>query len=274
LIDWNGHRIVVGEIARLLKRHRELIWELTKRDIRDRFVGHVFGVIWAVGHPLFLMALYVFLFAYIFPARFGSAFDVPRDFTLYILAGLIPWLTFQEVLGRSVSVISSNASLVKQIVFPIEVLPIKAVLASSLSQLIATTILLLYALAKGSLSIIVLLLPGLFLVQLLAMIGVCYLLSAVGVFFRDLKDIIQVFCTANLFLQPILYIPGQISSVFAQVFYLNPFSYMVWCYQDAVFYGQIKHPLAWIIFILGSLALFYLSYRLFRRMKISFGNVL
>lgn len=251
-----------------------MIWELAKRDLRDRFAGQFFGVVWAVGHPLFLMALYVLVFVYIFPVRLGTDSAMPKDFAISVLAGLIPWLTFQEVLANSASVVRSNASLVKQIVFPIEVLPVKAVLASTLSQLVATSFLIIYAGAKGALEPTILLWPLLFGFQVLAMCGASYLLSAIGVFFRDLKDFVQIFCTANLFLLPILYLPDHLPQAFRAVFYANPFSYMVWCYQDVVFFGKVAHPGAWVVYPVGCVGLFYVGFRLFRKMKIGFGDVL
>jgi lipopolysaccharide transport system permease protein len=266
--------VVLADIARLYATHRRLIWELAKRDLRDRFAGQFFGVVWAVGHPLVLTALYVLVFVYIFPGRSGGDAVTPRDLTISILSGLIPWLAFQEVLANSATVIRNNASLVKQIVFPIEVLPVKAVLASTVSQLVATVFLIFYALARGALESTLLLWPLLFGLQLLAMAGACYLLSAIGVFFRDLKDLIQIFCAANLFLQPILYVPDQLPRAFRAVFYANPFSYVVWCYQDAVFVGEIAHPWAWIVYAVGSVVVFYLGFRAFRKMKIGFGDVL
>lgn len=274
ILDRRGHRLVVADMARLYTAHRHLIWELAKRDLRDRYAGQFLGVLWAVGHPLFLMALYVLLFAYIFPVRLGTNSAIPRDFTLSILAGLIPWLTFQEVLTSSTTVIRNNGSLVKQIVFPIEVLPVKAVLASTVSQLVATGFLVAFAVARGALEWSILLWPILLGFQLLAMSGACYLLSAIGVFVRDLKDFVQIFCAANLFLQPILYVPDHLPAAFRAVFYLNPFSYMVWCYQDLVFFGAITHPWAWIVYPVGSVGLFYVGFRLFRKMKIGFGDVL
>lgn len=273
-LDLRGHRLVFAEIARLFAAHRYLIWEMAKRDLRDRFAGQFFGMIWAMGHPLFLMTLYVIVFAYIFPVRLGGDATRPRDFTIHLLAGLIPWMTFQEVLATGATVVRSNASLVKQIVFPVEVLPVKSVIASTASQLVATAFLIVYASVKGSLGLTILLWPTLFGSQLLAMFGASYVLAAIGVFFKDVKDIVQIFCAANLFLQPILYVPGQLPRVLEAVFYGNPFSYMAWCYQDVFYYGQLSHPWAWVVFVAGSVGLFYFGFWLFRKMKIGFGDVL
>jgi len=278
LPEKRGHLDALRELVLLLTRHRQLTWEMTKREITDRYAGQVFGTLWAVGHPLLLMALYVFVFGYIFPSRVGRSDELPRNLTTYILAGMIPWLTFSEAMGKASSVIVGHAALVKQVVFPIEILPVKGVLASFLTQLVATSILLVYmGAAEHAWPATLLLLPVLFFVQLLAMVGVSYVLASVGVYFRDLKDFVQVFVTAGLFLAPILYQPAQLNQVarpFRWVLYANPFSHLVWCYQDAVYFGRLEHPVSWVIVAVLSSGVFYGGYRVFRKLKALFGDAL
>lgn len=255
-------------------RHRELVWELTKRDVRDKYAGHSLGRFWAIGYPLFLLLLYVLIFGYVFPARLGDAFEFPRSYTVYILAGLIPWLTFQELLSRAVTSISSNSGLVKQIVFPIGVLPVKTVLGTVVSQVVATCLFAVYIVMTGeALAISWLLVPLLWTVQIFAMVGAAYFLGAVGVYTRDLRDIVQVFSTANLFMQPILFLPGNLPPAIEKFLYLNPFSYMTWCYQDAIYYGRLEHPLAWILFPVLSVVTLYTGYTVFERLRTGFGDV-
>jgi homopolymeric O-antigen transport system permease protein len=278
LVRSRGHLDALWELLSLLTRHRQLTWEMTRREITDRYAGQVFGTLWAIGHPLLLMALYVFVFCYIFPARVGHSYQMPRSLTTYILAGMIPWLTFSEAMGKASSVIVGHTALVKQVVFPIEILPVKGVLASFVTQLVATSILLIYmAAAEHTWPLTLLLLPGLFVLQLLAMVGVSYVLAAVGVYFRDLKDFVQVFVTAGLFLAPILYQPaqlGQVARPFRWVLYANPFSHLVWCYQDAVYFGRFQHPISWLVVVVLSGAVFYGGYRVFRKLKALFGDAL
>lgn len=262
--------------ARLLSRYRELTWEMTKREISDRYAGQLLGPVWVVGHPLLLMALYVVLFAYVFPARLGSSGE--SGLTVYILSGLIPWMTFSEAIAKSTHVIISNANLVRQVVFPIEVLPVKTVLASAVTQVVATSLLVAYMIAGGSASgWYALLVVPLFLLQLLAMTGVCYLLSSIGAYFRDLKDVVQVFLSAGLFLAPILYVPDVLARLpkpLAWVLAFNPFSHLVWCYQDALFFGAIEHPVSW--FVLGglSVAVFIVGFTVFEKLRVMFGEIL
>lgn len=268
-----------GAFVALLTRYHQLVFELTRREVFDRYIGQVLGPLWVIGHPLLLMGLYVFIFAVVFPTRFPSDAEMPRTYVVYILAGLIPWLGVADAMNRSCAVIIANASLVKQVAFPVEVLPIKAALAAFATQLLATALLLVYAavVEPAGLSPMLLLLPLLFVLQIMAMIGVAYLLSAVAVFFRDLRELVQLFTTAGLFLAPILYLPQWLERAWSPllwVLHLNPFSHLIWCYQDAVYFGRFEHPWSWIITTLLSLAVFAAGFRLFRRVQPLFGDLL
>ena len=264
------------DLIQLYIRHRQLTWEMIKRDITERYAGQMLGPFWAIGHPLFLMAIYVVVFTYIFAMRLSaSSYDFPFDYPAYILSGIIPWIAFQECMQRGTSAVLANAELVKQVVFPLEILPVKGVFSALFTQVVATLFLISYVVIKFSfLPLTFLLLPLLFFFQILAMTGVCYLLSSVGAYFRDLKDIVQVFNIACFYAIPVLYLPGWMPKWFQTIFFLNPFSYMVWCYQDACFFGRFAHPWAWPIFFGLSLLTFYLGYKVFHKLKIMFGTVL
>ncbi len=272
---WRGNVGAFREVAQLLTRHRDLTLEMARREISDRYAGQAFGLIWAVGHPLFLMGLYVFIFAIVFKTKVGGTLEMPLDYPTYLLSGLIPWMGFQEAMSKSCTAITGNASLVKQVVFPLEVLPAKGVLASMVPQVISLIILVIYVLlTHGGLFFSYALLPILFGLQIAAMLGAGYMLSAVGAYFRDLKDFIQLFCTAGVYLLPVFYLPGWIPWMFKPLLYINPFSYLIWCYQDILYYGRFEHPYAWVIFPVFCLGSFVMGYRFFRKLKPGFGNIL
>lgn len=270
-----GHCQAFTEIVSLLTRHRELTWEMAKRELTDRYSGQVFGFLWAIGHPLFMMGLYVFVFAFVFKTKVGGTVEMPLDYTAYLLSGLVAWMSFQEAMTKSCTAITSNAALVKQVVFPLEILPAKGVLASLFPQMVSLMLLIVYVLAThGSLPVTYALLPVLIVMQIMAMIGVAYILAPIGAYFRDIKDFVQLFALAGVYLMPIFYLPSWVPQLFKPLLYLNPFSYLIWCYQDALYFGRFEHPWAWAVTGALSVMVFVLGYRVFRKLKPLIGNVL
>lgn len=265
----------LGGLVRLYLRHRQLTWEMMKRDLTDRFAGQLLGPWWAIAHPLFLMVIYAVIFSFLFSGRAGGEAEFPFDYPVYVLSGLIPWLAFQEGMSKGTTAVVANASLVKQVVFPLEILPVKGLLSPLLTQLIGFLFLIFYVLIKFQhLPWTYILLPFLFVFQLMAMAGISYVFSAVGSYFRDLKDIVQIFNLVSFYCIPIFYFPHWLPSWIHPVFYLNPFSYMVWCYQDACFFGRFAHPWAWPAFAGLSLLSLLFGYRLFYKLKSIIGNIL
>ena len=145
---WNmkGHVLAFQEVVVVLMRQRLLTLELARQEIVDRYLGQVFGALWALGHPLIMMTLYVVIFTFVFKIRIGGTRDLPLDYTTYLLAGLIPWFSFQESMNKASTVIINNANLVKQVVFPLEVLPVKGVVASLITQVIFLLLMIIYVL--------------------------------------------------------------------------------------------------------------------------------
>jgi lipopolysaccharide transport system permease protein len=265
----------LAELGGLLRRHRNLVVEMARREAYDRYLGQVFGTLWVLAHPLILIATYIFVFAFVFKVRIGTRPGIPADYTTYLLSGLIPWLAFQEVLAKSATAIVANANLVKQVIFPVEVIPVKSVLSSLVTMCVLLSGLTAYLLvAHGALPWTYLLVPLLVVVQALAMTGVAFSLAAVGVYFRDLKDFVQVFNVVGVYLIPAFYLPEFVPQLLRPLLYLNPFSYLIWCYQDALFFGRLEHWWAWLVTAALALVAFVWGYRLFRTLKVMFGNVL
>ena len=270
-----GHFQAFKEVTLLLTKHRELTLAMAKRELSDRYVGQALGMLWVVGHPLFLTALYIFVFSVVFKTRMGGTVEMPLDYTTYVLSGLVAWLAFSESMSKSCVAITSNASLVKQVVFPLEILPVKTVLASMVTMLVSLVVLVVYVLVThGSLPVTYALLPLVVAMQLMLMIGTAYILSSVGAYFRDLKDFVQMFASAGIFLLPVVYLPGWVPPLFKPIIYLNPLSYLIWCYQDILYFGRFEHPWAWLVTPLVSLGTFLVGYRLFRKLKPSLAAVL
>lgn len=268
----------VGELIRMVSaivQRRQLIYELAKRDITDRYSGQALGSFWAFGHPALQLAVYVFVFNFVFRAKVDSGGLSSQDYVTYILSGLIPWLTLQEIINRSATVLVAHSNLVKQTVLPLEVLPLKVVLSALGTQLVSMVGLVLYVgLTQRGLSPSYLLLPIVIVLQILFVVGAAFVLSALTVFVRDLKDAVLVFSYVGVYLVPVVYSPAWVPALVRPLLYLNPFSHLAWCFQDVIFYCSIQHPVAWVVTAVFSVWLFAVGYRLFHRLRPLFGRVL
>lgn len=258
-----------------LRRYQRLIIEMAREELTGRYHGQWLGAAWVLIHPLALTFLYLFLFGVVFAQRVGGTREMPLDYTAYLLAGLIPWLAFQTSMTSAVNAITANRGLVKQFTFPLEVLPAREVLAALVTWVVGVTATLLYVMLSQRVVMATwVLLPVVLAVQLLAMTGAAFLLSASAVFFRDLKDFVALFALVAMFLMPIFYLPGWVPEAFVPLLWINPFTYMIWMYQDVIYFGRFEHPFAWVVFPLAALVLFAWGVRVFRATKPMFSSTL
>lgn len=265
----------IFEPVAIIQNNIQLIMELAKREMTDRYAGQMLGKVWSFVHPLVLIFIYIFIFVFVFKVKMGSTRDLPLDFTAYLLSGLIPWMCFQESMNKGTGAITGNANLVKQVIFPIEILPVKSAVSSIITMSIYLSIFIIYVFfSHGFLFWTYLLIPVLIFLQIITMTGINFLLSSIGAYFRDLKDLVQVFTTAGVYLIPVVYLPSSVPELFRPLLYLNIFSYYVWVYQDVLYYGRFEHWWAWIVVVCFSLLVFFLGYRVFAKLKVMFGSVI
>lgn len=274
IFDARAHAAAAAEAVRFAVRNRALVAAMTTRELVDRYAGQALGAAWAFLTPLLLMGVYVFVFTYIFRGRLGES-DSTFAFTAYILAGLAPWLGLQDGLSRATVAIVSNGNLVKQIVFPSEVLPLRVALATTPALLIGLAIALTIGIASGHTGIgAVWLLPFCVLFYLIFLTGCCYILASLGVFVRDLKDVVAVLLSMGLFLHPVLYPPGGAPPWLEAVFVFSPVSHLVWCFQDAIHGVAENKHWSWLVFPVSSSIIFLIGWRMFKMLKPTFGNAL
>lgn len=264
-----------GAAAKLTHRHRGLVIAMTKRELTDRYTGQFLGAAWAIISPMLTMLIYVLVFTFIFRGRLGAAGGTTA-FTAYALAGLAPWIAFGEGLSRTVGAVSGNANLVKQIVFPLEVLPLKVVLATLPTLVIG----LMFAVGASYLGgmldpwRLVIQLPVAIVTYVLFVAGLGFFLAAFGVFVRDLKDVIAFVLGIGMFLLPIIYPPNAAPGPLQKSFMFNPVANMIYCFHDAVVGPVDVGHHGWIVFPLTALVTFALGWRTFRLLKPGFGNAL
>lgn len=256
-----------------LRQRRHLIIELVRCDLRERYIGHAFGAVWHILHPLLMVTIYVLVFSYLFKADLHQGGN--GDYITYAFSGLIPWLALQEGLYRGTSSITAQPYLARQADFPLEVLPIKTVLGILPTLIVLTLAFVAVCVVRGvSLPASTLLLPLYWILLIGFLIGMAYALGALAVFVPDVRDVLQVILSLGLFVSPILYLPGAAPRWLSAFFVLNPFSYVILPHKDLVFYGTVENVNVWIIFILLDVFVLVVGVMLFRHLKAVFAEAL
>lgn len=263
------------EFARVIRRNHALIREMVMRDIKGGHAGHGLGSLWVYIQPIVIVATFMLIFGVVIGSKMSVTSTFPGDYTSYILVGLVPWLLMSNALGRATNAFSGNANLVKQVVFPIETLPIATVLACFVIYVPAFALMIAYKLLfGGGLGWLSIALPMVLALHAMLCIGLTLILSVTTPFMRDIREFVTIYMAVSLYFTPATFLPEWVPVGVRPILYLNPFSYVVWVYQDALFFNEIRHGFAWVVFAAMALGLFLAGLVVFRRVKPYLGNVL
>lgn len=255
-------------------RNRSLIRAMVQRDVLVRYRGSIGDFLWTFLHPLLLMATYFFVFGIVLRTRFGADTS-GSGYVLYFLAGMLPWLAFSEAVGRSPTVIIENGNLVKKLVFPVETLPVNLVLSGLITQVIGTALYITaLAFGHGGIPASIAWLPVVLVPQILLTLGIAWTLAALGVFLRDLGQIMGFALTLLFFLTPICYPDTSLPTGVAPVLTKNPIYILVRGYRLILLEGRAPYfPMTaklWAV----SIAAFLIGHALFYKLRKSFADVL
>jgi len=265
------------ELVRSAVRQRRLLSALAKRDLSDEFVEHRLSLLWTLILPLFTVAVYLFVFTVVFPARVQAPESYQTDAIVFLLSGIVPWMALSQALGRATTCIVSNSNIVKQMAFPLELLPLKAMASPVVFFGVSLVAVVAYAgwVSGGAILPVYLWgIPVLLVLSVTTFTGLALALSAVQVFFRDTKEFVSMFLSIGLFLHPILYLPQAMPSAVRPFLYASPISALIFCWQDVLFYGAIVRPWAWAAATLFAAVVFVIGARLFMGTKTHFGDFL
>lgn len=257
-----------------LRRYVSLFSMMVKRDIAARYKGSWLGLFWSAINPLLLMIVYGFVFGVIFQARWPTQGDAEVSFIVLLFCGLIVHMMFADVLGRSASVVRDNANYVKKVVFPLTIFGGIVSVSALFHFLVSFVVLLLVSgFMGGHLTWHVIFLPVLLLQYLLLCTGVAWLVSVLGVFFKDLTHIIGFISTVFLFTCPIFFPTNYVPEKFQIVLAINPLTYYVEAVRGIVAFHTLPSLEAFTLSSLVALITFMLSLWFFRKTKSSFADV-
>lgn len=258
-----------------LVRHRTLIGRMTKREIVGRYRGSFIGIFWSFFTPLFMLAVYTFVFGYIFKSRWTGPAVGHLDFAVILFAGMNMHALFAECAVRAPTLIIENGNFVKKVVFPLETLAWTSVAAGLFHLIISTLVLLAFSLAvRGYLPWTVLLFPLVVLAYLPFLAGIVWIFASLGVYLRDLKQAVGVLVPVLMFLAPILYPIEFIPANLKWLLYLNPLTVIVEASRDVLIWGRSPDWLALGIYTLGSVFFAWAAFAWFERSREGFADVI
>lgn len=261
--------------AKQLFRSRELITQLTWRDVAGRYRGSLAGLLWSFLNPLFSLAMYTFVFGIVFKARWGLKSENTFDFALVLFAGLIVHGLLSECIVRGPSLILDNSAYVKQVVFPLEILPLVALGSSVFHSAISIVLLvIIWAVTHGGATLSTAFIPLLLAPLCLIAAGLGWLLSATTVYFRDIGQIVNFVNTGLLFFSPIFYPADSVPEPFRSVIELNPLTYVIEHLRGALISGELPDAASYLVYLSISVGVAWIGYASFQKMRRGFADVI
>lgn len=254
--------------------HRSLILRLARREIDARYRGSMLGILWAVLNPLLMLVVYTFVFTTVFQARWGTATGGSGEFALLLFSGLILFNAFSECISRAPGLLLENVSYIKKVVFPLEILPLVTLAVALFNAALGFAILaVFYVAVLGLPPVTALLLPLALLPLCLMTLGGTWFLAAVGVFLRDIRQVVGVVVTVLMFLSPIFYPMSAVPERFRGFIHLNPLTPILEQSKELLFWGRVPSLLEWAAATLVGWACAWLGYLWFMKTRRGFADV-
>lgn len=263
-------------LASALSKNRQLIFQMTKREVVGRYKGSVFGLAWSFLHPILMLAIYTFVFSVVFKARWGvGSMDSKTQFAILVFVGMIVQGLFSEVVNRAPSLILSNANYVKKVVFPLEILPIISMGAALFHATISLLVLLAaFIFINGYLSWTVIFIPLILAPYVILVLGLAWALASLGVFMRDVGQTIGILTTVLMFMSPVFYPVSALPPRFQSWILINPLTFIIEQIRGVLVEGQLPDWSGLGIYSLIALMVMWIGYVWFQRTRKGFADVL
>jgi lipopolysaccharide transport system permease protein len=257
-------------------RHRELIWQMSRREVVGRYRGSVMGLAWSFFNPVLMLIVYTFVFSVVFKARWGvGAEESKADFAIVLFVGMIVHGLFAECVNRAPSLILSNVNYVKKVVFPLETLSWVA-MGSALFHAFISLVVLIAAqlIINVSLPWTAVLLPVVILPLLLATMGFAWFLAATGVFVRDIGQITGIVTTVMLFMSPVFYPVSALPEQYQTVLLLNPLTFVIEQARQVLVWGSLPDWSGLGVYLTVSILIAWAGFWWFQKTRRGFADVL
>lgn len=257
--------------------HRNLIYQMAKRDVIGRYKGSVMGLLWSFINPIFMLAVYTLVFSVVFKARWAGAdaSESKMDFAIILFVGLITHGLFAEVLNRAPFLIVQNANYVKKVVFPLEILPIVALCSVLFHSLISLLVLLVaFFIFNGHLYWTALFAPLVFLPLLLMTLGLAWFVASLGVFVRDVGQTVSLLMIVMMYLSTVFFPIAALPEELQPVILLNPLTFIIEQARAVLIWGKLPDFAGLGAYTLVAMVVMWLGYAWFQKTRKGFADVL
>jgi lipopolysaccharide transport system permease protein len=270
-----AHPTSPAEMVASAWRNRSLILALIQRDVIGRYRGSMLGALWSFFHPLLMLAIYTFVFSVAFGARWSAGGDSKAEFAIVLFAGLLVFNLFSECVNRAPTTIVANTNFVKKVVFPLEILP-WVVMGSALFHALISLIvwLVFYAILLGLPHPSACLLPLVIFPLVLFTMGISWLLASLGVYLRDVTQVVGIGTTALLFLSPIFYPASSLPEQYRWLLAFNPMTPSIEQARDVLVWGRAPDWTVLGTTMAAASVIAWLGFAWFQRTRKGFADVL
>lgn len=263
-------------LGKSLWRNRQLILQMTRREVLGRYKGSFMGLAWSFFTPLLMLAVYTFIFSVVFKARWGdSGEESNTGFAVVMFVGMIVHGLFAEALNRAPGVILINLNYVKKVVFPLEILPVIAMCAALFHTAISVGVLLAAnGLLKGYIHWTAVFIPFVLFPLVLLSLGLAWILASLGVFLRDVGHTIGLLTTVMMFLAPVFYPLTAVPKELRPLIMLNPLTYIIEQGRNVLVWGLRPDWVGLGIYTLVATGVAWAGYAWFQKTRKGFADVL
>jgi lipopolysaccharide transport system permease protein len=254
--------------------NRHLIWILTKREVSGRYRESLFGVAWSFFNPILMLIIYTFFFSVILNTKWTGSEDSKLSFAFILFAGLIVFNLFSECVNRAPNLILSNVNYVKKVVFPLEILVWVVLFTSLFHAAISMLVwLVAYSILFGSIQKTVINLPLFFLPLCFFTAGLSWLIASLGVYFRDISQIVGLAVSGLMFLSPIFYPVSALPDNFQKLMLFNPLAILIEGVRNSLLWGKDFDVGILVISWLFSILFAFFGFYWFQRTRNGFSDV-
>jgi lipopolysaccharide transport system permease protein len=265
---WVGAgRIPSLQRIRELWSYRELVYNLTVRDLRLKYKRSSLGIAWSLLNPLIMMAIYTAVFSTLLRVVSG------KNYWVLVLGGLLAWLFFANAIGSATLAFAQSGNLISKVYFPIEALPVASVLANFVNFVISLAVfLVILVVGRLPLGPSIVLLPVILLAQLGFTLGLSLVVATLTVYFRDLEHLIGLGLTALFYLSPVLYPLNAGVLPHGAVRYLpwlelNPLSWFLESYHAVLYDATWPDPTRFKLALAAAVVALAGGYWIFSRLR-------